>query len=93
MLCLEPNPTRSYLIYDDTCNVCTRFARIVKRLSKSRILILGHYSDEGIRLKARYFPPGDRPEEMFWLIRGDTCYGGRSGLLALLGEIVRVRMS
>jgi len=83
---------RAYLIYDDTCGACTKFARLAYRLSKARIVLLGHYSHEGKRFKSKYFRPEDRAEEMFWLVKGGNCFGGRNGLLPLLREIIHVRL-
>ncbi len=82
----------AYLIYDDECGVCAKFARLVHGLGKARIALLGHYSEEGMRFKSKYFTPDDRAEEMFWLVKGDDCYGGRNGLLPLLREIIHVRL-
>jgi len=83
----------AYLIFDDNCGVCTRFAHIVHWLSKAKIALLGHHSEEGMRFKARYFRPEDRAEEMFWLVEGENFYGGRNGLLPVLREITRAGVS
>ncbi len=77
------------MLYDDLCGVCTSLAMAVQKWSRSWVRIVGHYSRDGLNLKRTYFEPLDNPEEMFWLIDGRTCYGGRSGILPLVREIVR----
>jgi len=64
-------------------------AEYAAKLSRAYIRIVGHYSRLGRRVKAIYFDNDDRPEEMFWLIKDDTAYGGRNGLLPLATEILR----
>lgn len=53
---------------------------------------MGLFTEKGAVIKREFFRPSDRPEEMFWILLGDTGYGGRSGLLPLLREIVRGRI-
>jgi hypothetical protein len=50
------------------------------------------FTDKGTRIKSEFFHSGDRPDEMFWLLFGDTGYGGRSGLLPLAREVIRGRV-
>jgi hypothetical protein len=40
-------------------------------------------------VKSEFFNPKDRPDEMFWILLGDTGYGGRSGLIPLAKEIIK----
>ena len=77
------------LIYDDKCSSCTKFAKIVKILSRGRIRILGHYySKEAIEAKKIIFPPNYDPTTMFWLINDKGAYGSRSGLGQVVKEII-----
>ncbi len=80
---------RPVLLYDNDCGICTTFARLAVRGSRGWIARVGLSTGEGLRVKMEFFHPGDRPDEMFWLLLGDTGYGGRSGLLPLAREIVR----
>ncbi len=64
-------------------------AESAAKLSRAYVRIIGHYSALGRRVKAVYFNRDDYPEEMFWLIKDDTAYGGRNGLLPLATEILR----
>lgn len=72
--------------------MCTRFARLVYRGSKGWIDPVGLFTERGSEIKADFFRPDDNPNEMFWILVGDTGYGGRSGLLPLFREIVRGRI-
>ncbi len=51
--------------------------------------IVGLSTEQGLRIKFEFFSPEDKPDEMFWLLLGDTGFGGRKGLLPLAREIVR----
>lgn len=80
------------LLYDDQCCVCATIARVVRSLSRSRISTVGHYSSHGILFKDEIFGPEETPEKMFWLVVGSTCYGGRSGILPLIIQVLRSRI-
>ena len=43
-------------------------------------------------MKEGLFADADHAERLFWLIRGDVAYGGRSGVIPLLAEMVRGRL-
>ncbi len=83
---------RPVLLYDNDCGVCTRFAHIASSLSKGWVDTVGLFTDRGVRIKSEFFRSEDRPDEMFWLLFGDTGYGGRSGLLPLAREVIRGRV-
>jgi hypothetical protein len=82
--------SRPVLLYDNDCGICSRFARIAEKTSKGWVETVGHFTSRGTKIKSEFFRPVDHPEEMFWLLLG---YGGRSGLLPLIREIVRGRIS
>ena len=84
--------TRPVLLFDNDCGVCSRFAHFAQKGSKGWVQIVGLSTERGLRVKSEFFNPGDNPDEMFWLLLGDTGYGGRSGLLPLAREIVRGRI-
>jgi hypothetical protein len=77
------------LLYDNDCGICSRFAKIARKTSKGWIDAVGLFTQRGTRIKADFFSPRDHPDDMFWLLIGDVGYGGRSGLLPLVREIVR----
>jgi len=50
---------------------------------------MGHYSEDGKKFSKIVFPPNYNETEMFWIITANHAYGGRSGLLPLLGLIIK----
>ena len=84
--------SRPILLYDNDCGICSTFARLATRTSKGWIETVGLFTERGRRVKSSFFSPGDNPDEMFWLLAGNTGYGGRSGFLPLVREIVRGRV-
>ena len=74
------------VLYDDRCRLCARFAGAVGRLGGNRILLVGHYSPLGERIRRSLL--GSDALDMFWFIDSSTAYGGRAGLL---GEGQKVR--
>ena len=88
----ETGRSRPILLFDNDCGVCSRFARLVMRGSKKWVEIVGLTTSRGLRIKADFFEATDRPNELFWLLIGDTGFGGRCGLLPLAREIVRGRV-
>ena len=79
------------LIYDDRCYHCSKFAGIVKALAGKQILIVGHYSDLGRKIKSEIFPKGYDPTRMFWFVTEKAAYGGRAGVLPLLFSVLTER--
>ncbi|MCC6061982.1 MAG: hypothetical protein LM581_03335 [Desulfurococcales archaeon] len=77
------------LLYDNYCTLCYRYAKIVWRLSRGRIAVLGMYSvdTEKIRDLIDFSIYTSVP----WLIKPDECvmYGGRSMILPILKEILK----
>ena len=88
----EMERSRPILLFDNDCGICSRFARLVMRGSKNWIDTVGLRTSRGLRIKHDFFEAKDRPDEMFWLLIGDTGFGGRCGLLPLAREIVRGRV-
>ena len=76
------------VIYDDKCYLCSKFASIVHTFAKDKILIIGHYSDTGMKIKSEIFDQNYDSTGMFWLITKKTAYGGRAAILPLLQRIL-----
>ena len=76
------------VIYDDKCYLCSKFASIVHTFAKDKILIVGHYSDFGIKIKSEIFNQNYDSTIMFWFITKKTAYGGRAAILPLLQSIL-----
>lgn len=79
------------VIYDDRCYLCSKFASIVHIFAKNKILILGHYSEAGMKIKSEIFDGSYDSTTMFWLITKNTAYGGRAAVLPLILNIFTCR--
>jgi len=77
------------VIYDNKCYLCIRFARVVSFLSRGRLLLVGHYTDLGERLRNQILDSSAL--EMFWFVDGKTAYGGRAALVPLLSAIIHAK--
>lgn len=78
------------LLYDECCNICSNIAKITKKISKSYIIPVGLGSSEGKKIKADFFGLDvNNVDNMFWLIKENTGYGGRNGVFPLIYETVK----
>jgi hypothetical protein len=69
----------SLVIYDDGCYLCSKFASIVHTFAKDKILIVGHYSDLGMKIKSEIFKQNYDSAIMFWRITKKIVYMWKSG--------------
>ena len=76
-----------FVIYDNQCYLCTKFARIVNFLEKGKLLLIGHYTKLGEEIRSRILDSSAL--EMFWFVDGKTAYGGRAALGPLISAIIR----
>jgi len=74
------------VIYDNACHLCVKFASTVNFLTRGKIVLVGHYTEMGEKLRKEYLYSS--ATEMFWYIDGKNAYGGRSALFPLLCEIL-----
>lgn len=72
------------MIYDDRCYLCSKFASIVRLFSRNRFLIVGHYSDRGMKIKSGIFKEDYDSTKMFWFVTRKIAYGGRAAILPLI---------
>ena len=86
---MDPVISSPTLIYDDKCSSCTIFAESAFKYSRGQINCIGHYSANGEKLRKLLFPANYNETEMFWLIKDNNAYGGRSGLLPLFVLIIK----
>jgi hypothetical protein len=77
------------LIYDNFCRSCTRFAQVSRILSRNRIYVVGHYTNEGQQVKSNIFPVDFDANTMFWMVTRKGAFGARSGLLPLISEVIK----
>jgi hypothetical protein len=59
------------------------------KFSRGQIQCIGHYSEDGEKLRKLIFPANYNETKMFWIINANHAYGGRSGLLPLLVLIIK----
>ena len=79
------------VIYDDRCYLCSKFAGIVHAFARDKILIVGHYSEIGMKIKSEIFEHNYDSTRMFWFITRKTAYGGRAAILPLFFNILTGR--
>lgn len=75
------------VVYDDQCYLCTKFAKAVDTLSRGKLAIVGHYSNQGVQIRNQLLD--DSALEMFWLIDEKMAYGGRAAIFPLILSILR----
>jgi hypothetical protein len=80
--------TKNYpiLIFDNRCYLCTKFVKVINFFAKSKIIIIGHYSRFGEKVRGEVLD--ESALDMFWLIDKKTAYGGRSAILPLIKLIL-----
>ena len=76
------------VIYDNRCYLCAKFAKIVSFFARGKMLVVGHYTDFGMKIKSEIFSDNYDSTTMFWFVDGKTAYGGRAALLPLLAAIL-----
>ncbi|MFN3654829.1 MAG: hypothetical protein ACK4TO_05830 [Candidatus Nitrosotenuis sp.] len=80
-----------FVLYDNKCYLCIKFAKIVNFLARGRLLLVGHYTDLGEKIRTQFLDSSAL--EMFWFIDGKTAYGGRAALLPLLSAVISAKGS
>ncbi len=74
------------VIYDNQCYLCTKFAKVVNFLARGKLLLVGHYSSLGEKLRNEIL--ASSALEMFWFVDEKTAYGGRAALGPLFNAIL-----
>jgi predicted DCC family thiol-disulfide oxidoreductase YuxK len=77
------------IVYDNKCYLCIKFAKTVNFLARGRLLLVGHYTDLGEKIRTEFLDSSAL--EMFWFIDGKTAYGGRAALLPLFSAIISAK--
>jgi hypothetical protein len=77
------------VIYDNQCYLCIKFAKVVNSLARGRLLLVGHYTKLGEKLREQILDSSAL--EMFWFVDGKTAYGGRAALVPLFYSILFVK--
>lgn len=75
-----------YVLYDNQCYLCTKFAKMIRFCSRGKVATIGHYSDLGQRIREKILD--ESALKMFWLIDKKYAFGGRAALCPLLKAII-----
>lgn len=79
------------VIYDNQCYLCTKFAKAVNFLARGKLLLVGHYTELGEKLRKQILDSSAL--EMFWFVDGKTAFGGRAALVPLISAIIQSKGS
>ncbi len=74
------------VLYDNECYLCTKFAKVISKLSQNKILIVGHYTTIGEEIRKDILDASAL--DMFWFIDAKMAYGGRAGIFPLIKTII-----
>ncbi len=77
------------VLYDNKCYLCIKFAKMINFLAKGRLLLVGHYTDLGKKLRDEVLDSSAL--SMFWFIDEKTAYGGRAALLPLFCAMISAK--
>jgi hypothetical protein len=77
------------VLFDDQCYVCIKFATIVNFLAKSKITMVGHYSNFGIKIRNEILD--ESALDMFWFIDEKRASGGRAALFPVIKAIFSIK--
>ena len=77
------------VLYDNRCYLCIKFAKMINFLAKGRLLLVGHYTDLGKKLRDEVLDSSAL--SMFWFIDKKTAYGGRAALLPLFCAMISAK--
>ena len=83
---MDINQFTPLVLYDDQCYLCTKFAKIVNFLAGGKISIIGHYSNNGFKIRKTILD--ESALEMFWFVDNKIAYGGRAALIPLIKSVI-----
>jgi len=73
------------VLFDNQCNLCTKFAKTVNFFARGKITMVGHYSEYGKDVRESILD--ESALDMFWFINQKRAYGGRAALFPLIKSI------
>ena len=71
-------------IFIDLKIMDTKFAKIVNLFARGKIMMIGHYSDMGVKIRNEILD--DFALEMFWFIDNKRASGGRAAIIPLISN-------
>ena len=78
------------MLFDNQCYLCTKFAKLVNVFARDKIMMVGHYSDFGLKIRNEILD--EFALEMFWFIDKKRANGGRAALGPLVKSILSKNM-
>ena len=76
------NDSIPILVYDNHCYACMKFIKMIDFFAHEKFLIVGHYSDLGLKIRKEYLD--ESALDMFWLIDKKMAFGGRAALIPVI---------
>ena len=74
------------MLFDNQCYLCMKFAKFVNFFARDKIMMVGHYSDFGTKIRNEILD--EFALEMFWFIDKKRASGGRAALYPLVKSIL-----
>jgi predicted DCC family thiol-disulfide oxidoreductase YuxK len=79
---MEIKENTPIVLFDNQCYLCTKFAKFVNAFARGKIMMIGHYSDFGLKIRNEILD--EFALEMFWFIDKKRASGGRAALYPLI---------
>ncbi len=73
-------------LFDNQCYLCMKFAKLVNFFARGKIMMVGHYSDFGVKIRKEILD--ETALEMFWFIDEKRACGGRAALYPLIKSMM-----
>lgn len=70
------------IIFDNKCYLCFQLIKIINFFIKGKIVIIGHFSSSGIKIRKEILD--ETALDMFWFIDKKIAYGGRAAIIPLI---------
>jgi len=83
---MEIKENTPIMLFDNQCYLCIKFAKFANFFARGKIMIVGHYSDFGIKIRNEILD--ESALEMFWFIDKKRASGGRAALYPLVKSIL-----
>ncbi|QMU54363.1 MAG: hypothetical protein GKS07_05365 [Nitrosopumilus sp.] len=74
------------VLFDNQCYICTKFAKFINLFAKGKIMMIGHYSDFGLKIRNEILD--EFALDMFWFIDKKIASGGRAALYPLVKSML-----
>ena len=78
------------MLFDNQCYLCMKFAKFANFFARDKIMMVGHYSDFGIKIRNEILD--EYALDMFWFIDKKRASGGRAALYPLIKSMLSKRI-